>query len=116
MTSSSVIIMPQLLPVSLPNTENRATSPGSSTPGTPVTAPSVPASSDGDEASENGSEDSSISLISMPSSDEDEIWEDTRVNVASTPVERGPEHSTEQEREAEEFVVLYDDANSSEEE
>jgi len=61
-----------------------------------------------DTASDGGSVGSSVSLISVPSSDEDEDdWQDSRAQVVVTP----PQNS----RDAAEYIVLYDDASSDEE-
>ena len=95
MTSSSVIVMPQTL---------GEASVRSSSPGTPVTARSKPETED--SVSEADSDTSSISLVSIPASldEEEEEWQDSE-DVATRNV---PE-------ETEEYVVLYDE-NSSEEE
>ena len=66
----------------------------------PITAPSKP-------ASENGSDSDTMSLISIPSSEEDdEEWEDSRVHVENAP--------SEPARSAMEYDVLYDDSSSDE--
>lgn len=62
-----------------------------------------------DTASDGGSVGSSVSLISVPSSDdEDEAdWQDSRVHLVAS-----PPHNA---RDASEYIVLYDDASSDEE-
>lgn len=97
MTSSSIIVMPQTL--------NEGVSGRSSSHGTPVTAPSKPPTETDDSVSEAGSDTSSISLVSIPGSleDDDEAeWQDSRdVPTGNVP-------------ETEEYVVLYDDHSSEE--
>lgn len=70
----------------------------------PVTAPSKPASEDG--GSDHGSDGSSVSLISIPSSSDDDLatWEDSRSHV-----------EPERARTGMEYVVLYDDSSEESE-
>jgi len=109
LSSSSIIIMPQSAPAqsqsSVPSVHGNhdASSPVT---GSPVTAPSQPPTDDA--ASDCGSDGSSIELVSVPSSeDEDEpaMWEDSRSHAA-----------VDRTRTAMEYVLLYDDNSSSEEE
>lgn len=58
-----------------------------------------------DNASDNGSVGSSVSLISIPSS-EDADWEDSRSEVVITP----PQSS----RDATDYIVLYDTSSDEE--
>ncbi|KII93409.1 hypothetical protein PLICRDRAFT_35617 [Plicaturopsis crispa FD-325 SS-3] len=99
--ASSVVIMPQSASSSPVREGSAQASPSTS----PVTAPSHPSSAY--EGSDDGSE---ISVISMPSSSDDEddaIWEDSRSHVVVSP--------REHVRAGMEYVLLYDE-NSSEEE
>jgi next to BRCA1 gene 1 protein len=59
-----------------------------------------------DTASDGGSVGSSVSLISVPSSDDEdeEDWQDSRAHLVTTPP-----------RDAAEYIVLYDDNSSDEE-
>jgi next-to-BRCA1 protein 1 len=62
-----------------------------------------------DSASDNGSDGSSVSLISIPSSEDDDdptIWEDSRTHAVLLPPDRA--------RAGLEYVVLYDDSSSDE--
>jgi next-to-BRCA1 protein 1 len=62
-----------------------------------------------DTASDGGSIGSSVSLISVPSSDDEdeEDWQDSRAHLVTNP----PQNP----RDAGEYIVLYDDASSDEE-
>jgi hypothetical protein len=99
--SSSAIVMPQAAPAQVPTqAESQAVSSHIA-----VTAPSTHYA-----ASEAGSDVSSISLISVPPSTDDEDaaeWEASRANVQGPPVTRqGPSGL--------EYVVLYDDSSDEE--
>jgi next to BRCA1 gene 1 protein len=76
-----------------------------------LTATSKLATDDADAASDGGSIGSSVSLISVPSSDDEdaEDWQDSRSHVVTSP----PEIQTM--RDAGEYVVLFDDTSSDEE-
>lgn len=110
MTSSSVIIMPQLNSVA--NKDETSSQRSSSAA---VTAPSNPRTVSDYAASEAGSDTSLVSLVSMPASSEED-WEDSRTNVHVAPsvAGRSAGDGTLSE-EAEEYVVLYDDSSSEEE-
>ncbi|KAJ7597410.1 hypothetical protein C8J56DRAFT_920004 [Mycena floridula] len=95
MTSSSVI-MPQLGAAPLAG-EARSISSAA------VTARSTPASEYA--ASDAGSDASSVSLISVPTSSEDD-WQDSRAQVPAPTGASG--------EEAEEYVVLYEESSSEE--
>jgi next-to-BRCA1 protein 1 len=99
--ASSSIVMPQSAPVrsAAPSdvvTEEKGVA-TSTISLSPVTAPSKP-------ASEIGSDSDSVSLMSVPSSEDDDefAWEDSRLHA-------------EEGRSAMEYVVLYDDSSSEEE-
>jgi len=126
--SSSSVIMPRSAPsvpsvVTTIHTRSR-NSPYSSVPGSPVTALSVRSDVDDVDVLETisnpDSEASSVSLVSVPSSsseDEDEeLYRDCRSSIrveSSTQTLRAPPSQTQQ---VDEYVVLYDEATSSEEE
>lgn len=104
--ASSSVIMPPVIEVPT------LTSAGPTAEATSLTTPSHPPSDD-------GSFDSSISLLDAPSSPSDEedeaIYHDTRSRILPTPAEpttRTPPQATIQEQDIE-YVVLYD--TSSEE-
>jgi hypothetical protein len=113
MTSSSIIVMPQVNPVEDTATDAVVAASVSSRPASPVTAP-LTATEDGDAVSEYGSEASSVSLISVPTSAsseddvQDALWEDSRASVHVEPVGDN--------RDEGEYVVLYDDSTSDDEE
>lgn len=62
-----------------------------------------------DAASDSGSIGSSVSLISVPSSDDEdaEDWQDSRSHVVTSPPEAL--------RDAADYIVLFDDTSSDEE-
>jgi next-to-BRCA1 protein 1 len=107
MTSSSIIIMPDAAAshsraASVPESQGQATL-------TPTTAGSLMSfrpATDGARSDDGMSDNSSVSLISMPSSEEvdDAVWEDSRSQV-----------TVEQVSQAMEYVLLYDDNTSSDE-
>lgn len=119
MSSSSIIVMPNAAPQAstAPSTEAPATS-------VPVTATVSAASTllvsddDDDSISDVGSDASSISLISMPASDDEDVavWEDSR---SQTTAERVAQTTAEREAQAQtgamDYVLLYDENSSSEE-
>lgn len=103
LTSSSIIIMPQAASATSPQSVEHAdahnTQNTSAEMTSPVTAPSKP-------ASESGSDTSSVSLISVPSSEDDDeaLWQDSRA------------HGSEAAEDPSRYVVLYDEQTSSDEE
>ncbi|KAJ7170143.1 hypothetical protein C8R46DRAFT_896701 [Mycena filopes] len=86
LSSSSIIVMPR-------GAQSVPTSASASSAAHGVSRGEV----EEDEGSEHGSDASSVSLISMPTSDDDEEW-------ASVP--------SAEEPQAQRYVVLYDDASS----
>ncbi|KIK70603.1 hypothetical protein GYMLUDRAFT_253953 [Collybiopsis luxurians FD-317 M1] len=117
MSSSSIIVMPQGAPtrsLGAVNDEDGIAVAGQSPPSSPATAPST-------HSIEEISDSESItsgSLLSVPESDsDDELWEDSRTSVL---VEGGESQATlrapVEDQHPDEYVVLYDEATSSEEE
>lgn len=108
MASSSIVMMPQSASGRSQGTSVAAGFMGvmqtrSLTQDSSLTAGSKLSSMD-DTASDAGSVASSISLISMPSS-EDEDWQDSRTHLTTPP---------QVSRDAAEYIVLYDDSSSGE--
>lgn len=62
-----------------------------------------------DTASDGGSIGSSVSLISVPSSDDEdeEDWQDSRTHLVANPPQN--------QRDPGDYIVLYDDTSSDEE-
>jgi len=106
--ASSSIIMPQ----SAPAKSSVSSGTGMVIEGPPATSTSPAIASlpqTDDTVSDDGSDGSSVSLISVPSSDDDDdpaIWEDSRSHVVLLP-------PADRARAAMEYVVLYDDSSSS---
>lgn len=119
MSSSSIIVMPHNAPTRTSvaahdsNEDGAEQSPNSSMPGSPITAPS-----NGDDEISDSDSETSGSLLSVPDSDsDDELWQDSRTSVL---VEGGDSQATlrapAETQQPDEYVVLYDEATSSEEE
>jgi len=103
--ASSSIIMPNSAPVKSSVSSDMVME-GTVAMSSPAIA-SLPRTDDA--TSDNGSDGSSVSLISIPSSDDDDdptIWEDSRSHVVLPTPDRA--------RAAMEYVVLYDDSSSDE--
>jgi next-to-BRCA1 protein 1 len=104
--ASSSIIMPQSAPAKSTASSDIVIE-GTVAMSTPVITSSIRAD---DTASDNGSDGSSVSLISIPSSDSEDddptIWEDSRTHAVLLPSARA--------RAGMEYVVLYDDSSSDE--
>ncbi|GAV98769.1 zz type zinc finger domain-containing protein [Lentinula edodes] len=125
LSSSSIIIMPTA--ASTPssavanNDANRNGAPeglhrNSSIPGSPVTALSAPSVSDYVETSDNDSETSG-SLLDVTDSDSDEeLWQDSRTSVLVEGHGAESQATIRATTLPDEYVVLYDEATSSEEE
>lgn len=114
MTSSSVIVMPNapesLQPLEITQQQLERLSLSNPNPTSPVTAPSSV-----DVVSVAGSDESfsGASLVSAPSSDssDEELWEDSRMNVSIVDSQRTAVPSRSN---ALDYVVLYDENSSSE--
>lgn len=114
MTSSSVIVMPNapesLQPLEVTQQQLERLSLSNPNPTSPVTAPSsvdVVSVADSDESF------SGASLVSAPSSDssDEELWEDSRMNASTA----DSQHTAVPPRSnALDYVVLYDENSSSE--
>ncbi|KAJ3895140.1 hypothetical protein GG344DRAFT_39484 [Lentinula edodes] len=125
LSSSSIIIMPTA--ASTPSSavaNNDANGNGapeglhrnSSIPGSPVTALSAPSVSDYAESSDNDSETSG-SLLDVTDSDSDEeLWQDSRTSVLVEGHGAESQATIRATTLPDEYVVLYDEATSSEEE
>ncbi|KAJ3789277.1 hypothetical protein GGU10DRAFT_261076 [Lentinula aff. detonsa] len=97
LSSSSIMVMPQV-PVS------------------PMTAPSAHSVSDEVDISDNDSVTSG-SLLSVPDTDSDEeLWQDSRTSVFVERQSAETQTTLRETQQPDEYVVLYDDAISSEEE
>lgn len=111
MTSSSIIIMPDAAAansrtVSVQGSQDQPTLTSTTAGfGSPVLSSFSKPSTDAAQSDDGMSDDSSVSLISMPSSEDidDAIWEDSRSQV-----------TVEQVSQAMEYVLLYDDNTSDE--
>ena len=105
LASSSIIMMPQAAASAHSNAPSDIQHNQQAFPHSSITAESK--LSTDDDASDGGSIGSSVSLISVPSSDDDEDWQDSR--------SRGATSSPETLRDATEYIVLFDDTSSDEE-
>ncbi|KAJ3731958.1 hypothetical protein DFJ43DRAFT_998241 [Lentinula guzmanii] len=108
LSSSSIMVMPQG-----PSTPSAAVS---GVPVSPMTAPSAHSVSDEVDISDNDSVTSG-SLLSVPDSDSDEeLWQDSRTSVFVERQSAESQTTLRETQQPDEYVVLYDDAISSEEE
>jgi len=119
MSSSSIIVMPHNAPTRSSEAAHDTNEDGAtSMPGSPMTAPSSSHSNEDEIEISDTESESSASLLSVPDSDsDDELWQDSRTSVV---VEGGDSQATlralDGTQQPDEYVVLYDDATSSEEE
>ncbi|KAJ3721825.1 hypothetical protein C8R42DRAFT_668536 [Lentinula raphanica] len=124
LSSSSIMVMPQRAPTpSAASTDDQretvdetaeGRSPDSSVPVSPMTARSV----DDEVEISDADSDTTGSLLSVPDSDSDEeLWQDSRTSVHFERQEAQESQATMRVAQpSDEYVVLYDDATSSEEE
>jgi next-to-BRCA1 protein 1 len=111
--ASSLVVMPHTLPsVGTASVVERQTEgQGAATMngmGTPTLASlSLPSSS----SAVGSDSDSEVSLVSIPSSDEGEIWEEVGSSVGGPPRER----NVENQGQPIDYVLLYDDRSSEDE-
>ena len=104
--ASSSIVMPQSAPFPSSNVSEQAMRDSvelsSAMSSSPITAPSKP-------PSDTGTDSDSVSLISIPSDDDDDesAWEDSRSHVMVTPPAEGVARGME-------YVVLYDSSSDEE--
>lgn len=107
MSSSSIIVMPHAASQG-PSPTTAPATPATQVPAISASGASTLIMSDDDNISESGSDASSISLISMPSSEDEDaaVWEDSR---SQTSAERAAQAG------AMDYVLLYDENSSSEE-
>ncbi|KAJ3845357.1 hypothetical protein F5878DRAFT_523856 [Lentinula raphanica] len=112
LSSSSIMVMPQRAPIPSATAEGR--SPDSSVAVSPMTARSV----DDEAEISDADSDTTGSLLSVPDSDSDEeLWQDSRTSVHFERQEAQESQATMRVAQpSDEYVVLYDDATSSEEE
>ncbi|KAJ3876844.1 hypothetical protein F5051DRAFT_331097 [Lentinula edodes] len=125
LSSSSIIIMPTAASTPSSAVANNDTNGNgapeglhrnSSIPGSPVTALSAPSVSDYVETSDNDSETSG-SLLDVTDSDSDEeLWQDSRTSVLVEGHGAESQATIRATTLPDEYVVLYDEASSSEEE
>ena len=111
LASSSIIVMPQSAASARSIAQSDLTDLQGNQQAFPLTrnlSLPVSKSSVDDTTSDGGSIGSSVSLISVPSEDEDEDdWRDSRSHVVNP--------SPENFRDAAEYIVLFDDTSSDEE-
>ncbi|KAJ4485731.1 hypothetical protein J3R30DRAFT_3697104 [Lentinula aciculospora] len=123
LSSSSIMVMPNGAPTPAAangrDQENSAfeeQSPNSSVLGSPITARSMHSVSDETDLFDNDS-DATGSLLSVSESDSDEeLWQDSRTSILVESNVAESQATLTAAQHSDEYVVLYDEATSSEEE